>query len=230
MKIKELNREESKKVFARLVECNGVPEDFFNTLDEDYLKIRNDILSFVPKPLAKTYDFDLRFGIKLYEYFSKKNFPDFNEAIASNYDFWRYLCLRVVPDVIISRHGLVDTYFFEKNVRIYLSTLWWYIEMGFQGTIEDTYNCLKHFSTDYILQFVERPGRDGMYLDIARLMMKYLSNLPKDIESQEKGEQTLLRRLLIQNTARNANYNLVIEGKTEQYVKELFAACGVEVK
>ena len=71
MKIKELNREESKKVFTRLVQRNGVPEDFFDTLDEDYLKIRNDILSFVPKPLEKTYDFDLRFGIKLYEYFSK---------------------------------------------------------------------------------------------------------------------------------------------------------------
>ena len=54
MKIKELNREESKKVFTRLVQRNGVPEDFFDTLDEDYLKIRNDILSFVPKPLEKT--------------------------------------------------------------------------------------------------------------------------------------------------------------------------------
>jgi len=230
MKIKELNREEAKKVFNRLVEANGVPDDFFETLDDEYLKIRDTILSFSPKPITKSYDFDLRFGIKLFEFFNKKNIPEFNEAVASNYDFWRYLCLRVVPDIIIDRHGLVDTYFFEKNVRIYLPTLWWYIEMGFQGTIEKTYECLKHFSTDYILQFVERPGRDGMYLDIARMMMKYLSELPKDVESQEKGEQTLLRRLLIQHTARNANYNLVIEGMTNQYVKELFAACGVEVK
>lgn len=228
MKIIELNREEAKHDFDKLC-SNGITEYYFSSLDSDYQKIRNGLLSIVPKPIQKTYEFDLMFGIKIYEYFNEKNIPEFNEAVASNYGFWRYICLKVIPDIIIERHGFVDTYFYEKNVRIYIPTLWWFIEMSYQGDLETTYNCLKRFSTDYILQFVERPGRDGMYIDVVRSIFKYLSKLPDSIIKEKKGGQILVRRLLIQHTAKNSNFNLVVEGQIDEYVKGLFSSCGVEV-
>lgn len=228
MKIRELNREDAKKAYLKIC-AEGVSNEYFDSLDPEYLKIRNDILSFVPSTNDK-YKFDLLFAIKIFEYFNKSNFPQFNEAVASNYNFWRYICLRVVPDIIIKRHGLVDTYFYEKDVRIYIPTMWWFIEMSYQGDLESTYDCLKDFSTDFILQFVERPGRDGMYIDVTRCIFAYLSKLPKQIINEKKGNQTLIRRLLIQHTARNVNFNLVVEGKTKEYVKGLFSSCGVEVE
>lgn len=228
MKYLLLNREESKKEFQKIY-LNGIDDDYFDSLNNDYKKIREDILGFVPRPITKNYTFDLKFGIKLYEYFNKNKFPDFNEAIASNYDFWRYICLKVVPDIIIERHGLIANYFYDKNVRIYISTLWWFIEMSYQGSIDKTYNCLERFSTDFILQFVERPGRDGMYISVVRDMFKYLSILPIEIINEKKGNQTLIRRLLIQYTAEHPNFNLVVEGKSDEYVKGLFNLCGVNV-
>lgn len=228
MKIRELNKEEAKKLFGK-ISSEGINDDYFAALDVDYQKMRKDILELVPNPISKTYEFDLLFGIKLYEYFMKFSDDYFNEAVASNYDFWRYICLRVVPDVIYKRHGFVNTYFYEKNVRIYIPTLWWFIEMSYQGDLTKTYDCLKRFSTDYILQFVERPGRDGMYIDVVRRMFYYLSTLSMETINEKKGNQILIRRLLIQHTAKNSNYNLVVEGKIDEYVKGLFDSCGVEV-
>lgn len=232
MKYIELDREESQKIFDSI--CDGtivLDESFFSQLDCEYSKIRKTIMDwFNEYPIAKNYDFDLFFAIKLYDYFSNKNFPDFNEAIASNYGFWRYICLKVIPDVIIERHGLIKEYFYAKNVRLYIPTLWWYIEMCYQGSLESTYKCLKDKSTDYILQIVERPGRDGMFLEVSRLIIYYLSNLPEEIVIKKYNDQSLLRRVVIQNTAKNSNYNMSIEGKVKEYVIGLFKSCGVEVE
>ena len=203
--------------------------EYFDDLDVDYKKLRCDLLNIVPKPIEKNYEFDLEFGIRIYEYFNNVESLNFNEAVASNYDFWRYICLKVIPDVIEKRHGFVETYYYSKNVRMYIPTLWWYIEIGYQGDIKSTYNCLKSFSTDYIVQFVERPGREGLYIEVIRRIFYYLAKLPKEVINDKKGNQTLIRRLLIQHTAKNANYNLVVEGKIDEYVKELYKSCGVEV-
>lgn len=228
MKIKELKIDEAKKNFLE-IESEDINNSFFDSLDQDYSKIRKDILSFVPR-IEKNYQFDLAFAIKIFEYFNAKNFIFFNEHTASNYNFWRYICLKVVPDIIIKRHGLKEEYFYSKNVRIYLPTLWWFIKMCWQGNADATRECLKDFSTDIILQIVERPGRDGMFLEVSRIMIKYLSKIDGKIRNEKKGGQTLIRRLLIQHTARNNNFNLVVEGKTEEYVKGLFSSCGVEVE
>ena len=101
--------------------------------------------------------------------------------------------------------------------------------MCYQGNYEQTYQCLKNKSTDYILQIVERPGRDGMFLDVSRLIVYYLSKLPDEIVNKKYNNQTLLRRIAIQNTAKNSNYNLIFENKADEYVKGLFSSCGVEV-
>lgn len=231
MKYIELEREEAEKIYNSIENGTTILDDtYFSQLDNEYTKIRNTIMSWLTEhPVTKNYDFDLFFAIKLYDFFSDKTYPDFNEAIASNYGFWRYICLKVVPDIIIERHGTIKEYFYAKNVRLYIPTLWWYIEMCYQGSPELTYDCLKDKSTDYILQIVERPGRDGMFLDVSRLIIYYLSKLPEEVVSKKYNDQTLLRRVVIQNTAKNLNYNMAIEGKVKEYVIGLFKSCGVEV-
>jgi hypothetical protein len=232
MKYYELEKDEAQRLFDSISnKKTELNEEYFSKLDSEYTKIRNKILSWcIERPITKDYEFDLFLALKLHEFFSVENFPDFNEAIASNYGFWRYICLMVIPDVIIERHGLIKEYFYAKNVRLYISTLWWFIEMCFQGDYLKTYDCLKDKSTDYILQIVERPGRSGMFIDVSRLIIYYLSKLPEDVVNKQYNKQTLLRRVVIQNTAKNTSYNMVLEGKVKEYVIGLFRSCGVEVQ
>ena len=224
VEIAELDLENSRKEFERIskVGCKDFsPEPPFQGL-------RNDLTELFKKNYngRKDYDLDLSFAIDLYRYFSQ--FENFNETIASNFDFWRYLSLKVVPDLVSFRHGLIPEYFYKKTTRIYLSTLWWYIHMSFNGDLETTRNLLKDLSTDYILQMVERGGR-GVYLSINRLIMRALSLLPESVRNQKKSGKNLFRRVMIQYTAVNKNYNLVIEGEEKEFVHDLFKACGVEV-
>lgn len=233
MKYEELTKEEAKKIYDEVVihiNNNDYMKTYFDNLDEDYKRIRNDILEFLEtSPIMLNYDFDLRFALEIYEYFNKKIFVENKEILASNYAFWRYICLKVFPDVVYKRHGLQVEYYYEKNVRLYFSTLWWYIEMAYQGNREKTYLALKNFTTDYILQLVERPGREGMYLEVSRGITKYLATLPSKVINEKYEDKNLIRRLLIQKTASEQNFNLIIEGKSDEYVKLLFKNCGVEV-
>ncbi len=231
MRFRELENEKARLIYESLENGTVLIDDaFFVDLDEDYKKIRADLLSWITaNPIEKNYAFDLKFAIKLHNYFSKENMEGFGESVASNYAFWRYICLKVMPDVIRDRHGFVKEYFYAKGVRLYASTLWWYVEMCYQGSDEETYECLKRMSTDYILQIVERPGRDGMFLEVSRRIAYYLAKLPEEVVSRQYNNQTLLRRVAIQNTAKGPNYNLVLDDKVDEYVVGLFKSCGVEV-
>lgn len=226
MRIKELSREDSKNIFQTL--NSAFDEEFFGGLDNDYLQIRRDLLEIHNKYEGlKDYKYDLEFGLSIYEYFNSKNW--FNENVASNYGFWRYLSIKVVPDIIVKRHGLVAAYYYEKNVRIYLSTLWWYIHMSYQGDMAMTKKCLEPLNTDYILQLVERPGREGTYIDISREMMRLISQLPKEVLNKKIGNANLFRRLLIQNTAKVNNFNLLLENDSKGYVENLLQSCNEKV-
>lgn len=226
MKIRELTKNDAKIYFD---DFDGeFTNDYFDSLDEGYLEIRSEILKFheVCKK-NKEYTYDLEMGLKLYSFFKTKKW--FNDSVASNYDFWRYICIKVAPDIIYERHGLVDSYYYEKNVRIYFSTIWWYIHMSFQGRIDKTREMLSRLNTDYILQLVERPGREGMYLKISREIIRRICGLSKEELNKKIGNANLFRRLLILNTAKLNNYNLLLENNVEKYVADLLLECNVRV-
>ena len=233
MKIKELKKDEAEK---KLKQFLTEDPEFFNDLDEDYKALKKEIETLFytcaeykddDEEDLDEYKTDLAFSLKLYELLNSKDW--FNETVASNYDFWSYLCVCVCPDIVYDRHGENPEYYYKKNVRIYLPTMWWYIHMSWQGSIEKTRETLSKLNTDYILQLVERPGRDGLFLTICRRIMYYIGILPKEILETKVDNKNLLRRVLIQNTSKISNYNLVFDNNEDLYVKSLFSACGVEV-
>jgi hypothetical protein len=153
MIIRTLTREEAEQLFNEY-QSTPVIGSYYSDLDPDYQTIRSDLLKLAD--IGKfEYDYDLEFAGKLYSYFNGLN--GFNEMVASNYGFWRYISLKVVPDIIQHRHGLVPEYYYAKNVRVYIPTLWWYIHLSMQSSLEDTINLLSRYNTDYIVQLVERP-------------------------------------------------------------------------
>lgn len=226
MIFKELSMSDAEIIFNSYL-ANGIPDNIGSKLDSTYSKLRTDILEMAGSNVEKSYEFDLNFALKLFEYFSK--LEDFSEVVASNYGFWRYVCLNVVPDLIEKRKGLNSEYFYSKNVRLYIPSMWWFIEISYQGNIQSTRKLLENLNTDYILQFVERPGRDGTYVNVMRLIFKYICSLPKSVTNVKVGNANLMRRVLMQHTACNPNYNLIFEDKTDEYVRLLFKNCGVNI-
>src|SRR5574344_2954590 len=96
-----LSKENSKSLFDEYC-LNGLPSIYSN-LSPFYDNIRKTLLEF-SKEMSNDYQFDIKFAIKLYSFFQSIN--GFNEIVASNYEFWMYISLKVVPDIINKRHGM----------------------------------------------------------------------------------------------------------------------------
>lgn len=231
MKIESLKKNKAEIELNKYFVNN---KEFFHNLHDDYRDIRYNLRELYSKSIVyknentynkDEYKTDLNYALNIYDYFNGLEW--YNDSVASNYDFWTYICVKVVPDIIEDRHGSERSYYYEKKVRMYIPTLWWYIHMAYQGNREDTIKCLESLNTDYILQLVERPGRDGMYLNVSRLIMKYIGSLPKKELEKKIDNKNLLRRVLIQNTSKINNYNLSFDEKEVLYVINLFESCGV---
>jgi len=229
MKIEKLSKEKAVEVYDSFVQMGYATSD---VLSSDYQKIRMHLIELQNNMEAqgkKDYDFDLNFAIEFYEYI--KSLPIYSEKLVANFDFWRYLCCCVAPDVIENRHGLLNPdYFYKKELRMYFPTMWWYIDLAWQGSKEKTYKVLNNLSTDYIMQLVERPGKDGLYKEITRELMRVIGTLSPETRNRSINGANLFRRVMIQNTAKIGNYKLIMFGEAGTYVKGLFADCGVEVE
>lgn len=228
MKIERITLGEGEKYFKTLQ--NGMPtgKEIEERLSKDYKQIRKAFSQIDITSSKNPYEIDLEVGLAAYTYFKKQDW--FNESIASDYDFWRYICLEVVPDLIADRHGLADSsrdYFYNKNVRLYIPTMYWFYEMSYFDSPEKTKEMLSALNTDYIMNLVERPGR-GIYLEVSREIMRVICLVGEKERNKKLNDANLFRRVMIQNTARIENYNLVFENNAKEYVKQLFIACGVD--
>ena len=151
-------------------------------LGKEYAEIRNELLVLFDQSNeevddTQSYSMDVCFGAALYMYFKQK--PWFTDRLASDDGFWRYLSLRVVPDLVGKRWGNNNAdHYYTKPSRIWLKTLWWYYYLSFNKDVETTKEMLltDAFSTDTILNLVERTGRSGTNILVYRgIMSKYAS-------------------------------------------------------
>ncbi|WP_323707117.1 DUF6339 family protein [Mammaliicoccus vitulinus] len=201
------------------VESKGIvpinPSEEFLGLREKLIEARDEVYDrFELDNVNKLrYTFDLNFGLKVYEILNEK--IGFNNRVASNDEVWRYLAIKVVPDIVHSRWEFNETYFYKASRRIWLKTIWWYIHLSWSGSTENTYITLENNSTDTIMQLIDRSGI-GYNVELYREIMKqYYEHSNKD--------RMLFRRLLILNVARLLTMSPdLVEGGIEGYVKDLY--------
>ena len=172
MIFKTLNKNESKIAMDEWINTKKIP-----LLTDDYNKIRNEILAIYEEVKdKKDYELDLYFGVKLYSYFNM--IKGFNMRLASNDDFWRYLSLKVIPDIVAQRWGVDNaSHYYERGTRIWLKSIWWYIHLSWQSDEESTIEILKNNTTDEILNLVERAGGHGYYLNVYRNIMYFFAKI-----------------------------------------------------
>ncbi len=216
--IQEFNEYEN----SRLIEVDKL-NSFYKKIREDLLNFHEEYKHFIDT--RKVYEYDLSMALEIYEYFDLRTYGYSN---LSNYDFWRYICIKVVPDIIEERHGLNPEYYYKKNVRIYIPTLWWYIHMTWQGSHEETRKILNKHNTDTIQSLVERPGKQGAYLETYRKIISYYDKLDqKDKRYGTTGRNYLLRTLMVMHTAKCLLINPDLVG-VDQYVRNIYENVGIK--
>lgn len=188
-------------------ENKNIQEDY---LDDNYKKLRSYLIGrsneYISSGLQE-YDYDLMLALDLFEFLEAQK--DFTHIFRSSVEFWRYLSVYVIPDIIEKRWGcgLEDKYenhFYKKSVRIYPYTLYWYIYLTWCGSREKTYQMLKDASDDEILNLVERPSRIGINVELMRLFNKRFFAIPKQKRKIliNKKRISLYRVLLKKNTGK----------------------------
>ena len=240
MKIETLNRGDAQKAMEEwIMEYPSLPvvKDEYNSIREEIQRLNKKVRqemsnnTGVKKP---EYYIDAHFGLELYEYLW--NIPDFSMRIASNDGFWRYLSVKVVPDVVTQRWGKDNhSHFWSMPTRIWLCSIWWYVHLAWQGDYDSTRKILEcsYFSTDTILNFVERTGKKGICIDAYRWILYYYSKVPEEemqkyVKKNSCSFDDLFRVVMKLNTAKM----MVIEpalclGKEKAYARELFEDAGV---
>ncbi len=242
MKIKTLNRGEAQKAMNDWIV--NYPE--LPSLDSEFSTVRNDIQELNKKVrfdaenvenIKKTdYYIDAHFGLMLYDYLWKQ--PWFSMRVAANDGFWRYMSLKVVPDVVAQRWGKDnESHFWSRPTRIWLRSIWWYVYLAHQEDTEKTKEVLEcpHFTTDTILNFEERSGRNGTYVEAYRRIIYYYSKVSyDDIKRNSRGKadtsDDIFRVVMKLNTAKM----LVMDpalclGGADAYARNLFRDAGVIV-
>lgn len=235
---KTLDPSESREAMADWIACNGRVEP---SLPKDYDDIRREISEIYDGVVAncpaslprKDYYKDVHFGSKLREYLKGKDW--FSMRLACDDGFWRFLSLKVCPTLVLHRWGVDKAdHYWQKGSRIWLSSIWWYNYLSWDGNKDSTVEMLdmKRFSTDTIVSLVERTGRNGVYVVLYRTIMKLFSKLPEEYIDNYKNaslkNDSLFRAVMRLNTSR---IPLVIpemyKGGTTGYVKSLFYDLGI---
>lgn len=216
------------------------PEDFERTvfnqwkqmiIDEDGLSeydisIRDALLTVYKAHSVKgkndLYSLDLDMGLTIYELLNP-NCSEFSISDACNDDMWRYITLKVIPDLTHLRYpsksekgskNINKKRFYSEKRRIWIKSLWWYIHLSWQGNRESTYAVLKDNGVDNINKLIETPGI-GYRLSLYRTIMKEYSTRPHN--SKYFAGVTKL------NNAKNKTIEpLLFENGESNYAKLLF--------
>ena len=202
MKWLELNNIEAERTFNELE--GKEPEKYISIQDEEYRKIRKEIYSAFLDIMMElgisnyedsekyAYDVGYRFGIKLFVLLKKYGM---NRYIASKDGVWKYLQLKIFPDLVYYRWRYAEDRYFKLNRRLWLKTIWWYAFLAWRKDEDYTKKILEGNTTDTILQLVERTGNYGYRVELYNeiLFQKYNCNIK---------DQDIFRRILILNTMR----------------------------
>ncbi|MGP4106769.1 hypothetical protein [Virgibacillus sp. L01] len=220
--LKTLSKSNARKVFSAWeqdkiprFECEGETLE----LREKLIESSDRVLQYIEENEAgtnkKDYLYDLRFGIELYLLLGEKY--NFNLRQASDDEVWIYLSIKVIPDLVYNRWGLSESRFYKQSRRIWLRTMWWYVHLSWADTYEQTYDVLKGFTTDEVVQLVERSGPHGYRIDVTREIMKQFSDL-----TDSQLNRNLFRKVMKLNTARTKIIEpFLFTGGTNKYVEEL---------
>lgn len=195
-------------------------------LNDQYKEIRKHIVDLFEKTYSDhkvfskhEYEIDLDLSIKIYDYFCDLGMTPTD---ASKDGIWRYIQMKVVPDMIFRRWklkdgSLRDDRFWKQSWRLYLKILWWYVHLSYNVNLDETRAILQNNTSNDISQLVERTG-EGYRIEYSREIMRRYGLLPK-----EKHGKDTLSHILMMNNILCTKIDPELRGESvEEYVDGLF--------
>lgn len=238
MRFQELSKPKALEAWNQWTEMKPrLPEISGNDLE-----MRNELQRLFKKAIQENsenqdseYALDVRFGLYLFNYLN--SLSGFSLRIAESDGFWRFLTLKVIPDLVGQRWGTdKQDHYWLKPGRIWPKQLFWFIYYSWQGDDEKTAKVLLDgsFSTDTILNLVERTGSNGVCVPVYREIVTTYGHLPKaEIQEinkrfrQRDKHMTLFRAVLKLHTARCLLIDpQLVPGGVKAYVQSLFEEAG----
>lgn len=230
MKWKELTKNEAQQIYEDAINEEKL---LYSINDQEYLGLKLlittafdnalNILNLTKETLGEAnnkYKFDCYFGKEIYKIFTSDRYS-LGERDASNDDIWRYLQIKIVPELIRSRWSEDSApRLYKQSNRLYLKTLWWYYHLSLNGDLDNTCEMLLMpcNSTDTIVALVERCGRSGYRLELYREIMKQKIN--------NKLGTDQFRLLMVLNSARLKLINPYLSTNgIEGYVTNIVNLC-----
>jgi hypothetical protein len=165
-------------------------------LTPEYRRLRELLIQALP-PLGTNSDesvggYDTATGLRLYHALQAEGFT---VRAAADDGVWRHLSLCVLPDLVEKRWPQTpEERFWRSRSRIWLRTVWWLTHLAWQGSEPATRTALNGVTTDMVVQLIERPGRCGFRVDLARALFSE--------RSAHKLGQDDFRAMMKLNTAR----------------------------
>ena len=171
------------------------------------------------------YPIDVEVGLDVYDYLSRNGFT---AVEASDDDIWRFISIKVFPDLTYLRYpdpeketreqgGRINRKrFFSHTRRIWIKTLWWYVHLSWQGSVNATRAVLADNGANIISHFIETPGK-GYRVDLYRTLMRYYA------DREDKGDK-LFRSVAKLNGAECRNIEpALLPGGVAEYCHVLFS-------
>lgn len=175
-------------------------------------------------PNRKMYPVDVEVGLDVYDYLSKNGFTVIE---ASDDDIWRFLSIKIFPDLTYLRYpdpekeareqgGRINRKrFFSHTRRIWIKTLWWYVHLSWQGSVAATREVLVNNGANIISHFIETPGK-GYRVDLYRALMRHYA-------SRDNKSDKLFRSVAKLNGAECRNIEpALLPGGVVEYCSALF--------
>lgn len=221
MSFPTLNLKLSKRHFDEMVKSDSFAPEI--TCPE-MKKIRRQLLTVVSLYDANARGnatgpgaYDMKVGLALFQILAEAGM---DLRTAADDGWWRFLSLRVLPDLVKSRWDSASPVrFWKGRSRIWLRAIWWTVHLTWQGSEASTRKVLENVTTDTVVQLVERPGKGGFRIDLTRQIfeMRRLRNPSQD----------QFRAIMKLNTAQIVlKEPLLCEGGLFGYVDALFSDVG----
>lgn len=143
-------------------------------LTSDYRRLRDLLLAGFPSLVGVSGQgvgsYDTSAGLFLYRTLATEGF---NVRTAADDGVWRHLSLCVLPDRVEQRWPhRPEERFWRSRSRIWLRSIWWLTHLAWQGSESSTRAALAGVTTDMVVQLIERPGRGGFRVDLARSLFR----------------------------------------------------------